>query len=190
MMGNINFKFAIPIVVTASALLPTVLKRSSQTYLYVHNKAAMHIEEFTDKSLSLVGLRRELNDPGGTPTSLIESAAIKHGINPALLDALVHVESGHNPEAVSPKGALGLAQVMPFNAKRCKVTVKELLIPSTNLQCGAQILSEELKTHKEVNKALQAYNGGSRCINRCNESIQYAKRVTERFVNDAAKLPS
>lgn len=106
-------------------------------------------------------------------------AARKHGISPRLFKALVKVESAWNPKAISRVGARGLSQIMPANARRCGLPHPDALWDATtNLSCGARILSEELETHGgDLQKALQAYNGGPRCINRCKESIQYAKSV-------------
>lgn len=108
-----------------------------------------------------------------------QRAAKKHGLNPRLFKALVRVESAWNPKAISRVGARGLSQIMPANARRCGLPHPDALWDvTTNLSCGARILSEELETHGgDLQKALQAYNGGPRCINRCKESIQYAKSV-------------
>lgn len=108
-----------------------------------------------------------------------QRAARKHGISPHIFKALVKVESAWNPRAISRVGARGLSQIMPFNARRCGLkSPEELWDATTNLHCGARILSEELDTHGgDLQKALQAYNGGPKCINRCQESIQYAKSV-------------
>lgn len=108
-----------------------------------------------------------------------QRAARKHGLNPRLFKALVKVESAWNPKAISRVGARGLSQIMPFNARRCGLPHPDALWDATtNLTCGARILSEELEAHGgDLQKALQAYNGGPRCINRCKESIQYAKSV-------------
>jgi soluble lytic murein transglycosylase-like protein len=108
----------------------------------------------------------------------IDRVADEFGLRRALFRALIRVESGGNPKALSPVGARGITQVMPANAKRCRLKSADHLWDVTaNLRCGAQILREEIDEHRDLNKALQAYNGGPRCINRCKESIQYASKV-------------
>jgi soluble lytic murein transglycosylase-like protein len=108
----------------------------------------------------------------------IDRVAREFGLERSLFRALIRVESGGNPKALSPVGARGIAQVMPYNHKRCGLRSAETLWDVTaNLRCGAQILREELDEHRDVNRALQAYNGGPKCINRCRESIQYAAKV-------------
>lgn len=108
----------------------------------------------------------------------IDRVADEFGLRRALFRALIRVESGGNPKALSPVGARGIAQVMPYNAKRCRLRSADHLWDVTaNLRCGAQILREEIEEHRDLNRALQAYNGGPKCINRCRESIQYAAKV-------------
>jgi soluble lytic murein transglycosylase-like protein len=117
------------------------------------------------------------------PRDLIEQevllAADAHGIDRRLFRALIKVESGGNPKALSPVGAMGLAQIMPFNHTRCGLqSPRDLWDVVHNTRCGARILSEELETYDgDVVKALQAYNGGPRCVGRCQESIQYSKKI-------------
>ena len=117
------------------------------------------------------------------PKGIIEQEALlaadSHGIDRRLFRALIKVESGWNPRALSHAGARGLAQIMPENHKRCGLgSPNQLWDAINNARCGAQILSEELQTYNgNVVKALQAYNGGPRCVGRCQESIQYSKKV-------------
>lgn len=117
---------------------------------------------------------------------LVEREALRHGINPALARALMKAESNGKRFAVSKAGALGLMQVMPFNAKRCGLEhYGELFDPEKNIACGVKILAEELKTHgHDPVKALQAYNGGARCIGKCKESINHAKTVLTLVAKD------
>lgn len=106
----------------------------------------------------------------------IDRAADRHGIPRGLFRALVHVESRKNPDAVSPVGARGLSQVMPFNAKRCGLPSARLLFdPIANARCGAQILAEDLKTYGgDLRKALASYNCGRAD---CKAGQQYAAKV-------------
>lgn len=119
---------------------------------------------------------------GGTVTadrSIIETeitrAADANGIKRSVLRALVQVESGLQPKAVSPVGARGLSQVMPFNARRCGLPSADHLWDEVyNLRCGAKILREELDQHGDLHKALTVYNCGRV---RCAEGQQYASKV-------------
>jgi soluble lytic murein transglycosylase-like protein len=117
------------------------------------------------------------------PRSVIEHevtlAADAHGIDHRLFRAVIKVESGGNPRALSPVGARGLAQVMPANSRRCGLRHSDQLWDIvSNVRCGAKILSEEISNYNgDIVKALQAYNGGPRCVGRCSESIQYSAKV-------------
>jgi soluble lytic murein transglycosylase-like protein len=128
-------------------------------------------------------IQRFLGVPQEAPPKIIEQevvlAADHHGIDRRLFKALIKVESGWNPRALSHAGAMGLAQIMPFNHRRCGLrSPRQLWDVVHNTRCGAQILAEELQTYNgDVVKALQAYNGGPKCVGRCRESIQYSAKV-------------
>ncbi|TXH14238.1 MAG: hypothetical protein E6R03_09790 [Hyphomicrobiaceae bacterium] len=106
---------------------------------------------------------------------LIDEAADREGIPRKLFHALTHIESRKNPNAVSHKGAIGLSQVMPFNAKFCGLKkADELKDPIKNLRCGAKILRENLDSAKSTADALSIYNCGR--VN-CKPGQQYAMDV-------------
>src|SRR5579872_5903286 len=62
-------------------------------------------------------------------------------VPPALVRAVIRRESNFDPRAVSPGGAVGLMQVMPFNASKVGVTVEELAEPRKNVLAGTRLLS-------------------------------------------------
>lgn len=105
----------------------------------------------------------------------IVKAADAFQIPRGIFKALVKVESGGNPKAISHVGARGVAQIMPFNAKRCGLSGPDKLWDAIlNLRCGAQILSEEIEQHGDVHAALTVYNCGKV---RCPAGKQYANKV-------------
>jgi soluble lytic murein transglycosylase-like protein len=104
----------------------------------------------------------------------VERAADAYGLSRKVLKALVKVESAYNPKAVSPVGARGISQVMPFNARRCNLDKDHLFDPTYNIRCGAQILREELDRVGNLRDALAVYNCGKI---KCAEGQQYAKKV-------------
>lgn len=105
----------------------------------------------------------------------VERAASAFGLSSKVMKALVEVESGYNPKAVSPVGARGIAQIMAFNAKRCGLSSPDRLWDATtNLRCGAQILREELDEHGDLKRALTVYNCGRV---QCAEGQKYAQKV-------------
>jgi soluble lytic murein transglycosylase-like protein len=104
----------------------------------------------------------------------VSRVARKHRLSESLLEALVQVESSFRPTALSKKGARGLTQVMPFNAKRCGLKPNQLWDPSLNLACGAIILKQEIARVGSIEKALRVYNCGKVT---CGKG--YAKKVLE-----------
>ena len=111
----------------------------------------------------------------------IERVAEEFDLDPALLAALVRVESSFNPSAVSPAGAVGLAQVMPHTADWIgeKLGVKgKLEDPMDNLRMGAAYLRYLLEKFKDLKKALKAYNVGPYALSSKDESAErYASKV-------------
>jgi soluble lytic murein transglycosylase-like protein len=91
--------------------------------------------------------------------SLIEQAAQRHHLDSALLAAVVHVESGGNPKAVSSAGAQGLTQLIPATAQR--FGVQDPFDPVQSLNGAAKYLKGLLgQFGGDVSKALAAYNAG------------------------------
>jgi len=89
---------------------------------------------------------------------LLKQAATAANVSPTLLSALVWQESRWNPQAVSPKGAIGLAQLMPATARYLGVNPVD---PAANLIGGARYLRQLLDEFDgDVEKALAAYNAG------------------------------
>lgn len=117
----------------------------------------------------------------------ITAAAQANRIDVALLHSVVEVESGYNPKAVSPKGALGLMQLMPDTARRYGVT--DPLDAAQNLQGGARHLRDLLDRFSDDKKlALAAYNAGvgavlahGRRIPPYPETIRYVPAVLQRY---------
>lgn len=97
---------------------------------------------------------------------LIADAGNLHGVDWALIAAVIQVESGFSPEVVSRKGAVGLMQIMPETAAWVgnrlgqKVAPEKLLDPQTNIHLGTYYLSYLLGRFDTEHAALAAYNGG------------------------------
>ena len=87
----------------------------------------------------------------------IQQIAMAEGLDPRLLASLVWVESRFDPHAVSPKGAVGLAQVMPGTAQMLGIRLKD---PLENLAGGAHYLRINMERFGKLELALAAYNGG------------------------------
>lgn len=90
---------------------------------------------------------------------IIKTSSDKYGVSASLIKAVIHAESGYNPNAVSHKGASGLMQLMPGTAKSLKVS--NSFDPKDNVEGGVKYLRFLLDTFKgDVSLALAAYNAG------------------------------
>ena len=99
------------------------------------------------------------SDGGSTYAPLIERAAARYGLDPALLSGLIEQESGFDPTASSSAGALGLTQLMPSTA--ASLGVSEPLNPAQSIEGGARYLSQLLHQFGgNTANALAAYNAG------------------------------
>jgi soluble lytic murein transglycosylase-like protein len=123
---------------------------------------------------------------GSDLVRLVEEAARRRGLDPALVLAVVSVESGFRPEAVSPKGAQGLMQLMPRTA--ASLGVQDAFDPEQNLDAGVRHLEALLKLYDgNLTRALAAYNAGQGAVARhggvppYRETRAYVRRVLERY---------
>ncbi|RYF42029.1 MAG: lytic transglycosylase domain-containing protein [Comamonadaceae bacterium] len=125
----------------------------------------------------------------------LREASRTHDIDYELLQALIATESGFDAGAVSPKGAVGLMQVMPATAGRygvsgdAKSTVeKKLADPKTNIRAGSRYLSYLLKLFPgELELALAAYNAGEGAVQRAGNRIPNY-RETQNYVKTVMQL--
>ena len=118
---------------------------------------------------------------------VIARVAQEQKLEPALLHAVISVESAYNAQAKSPKGATGLMQLMPGTAKRYGVT--DLLNPLENLRAGARYLRDLLAMfNNNLNLVLAAYNAGEGAVIRSGHAIPpypetraYVPRVLQHY---------
>lgn len=131
--------------------------------------------------------RRGLSEARHQLDGEILAAAQANRIDAALLHSVVGVESGYNPKAVSPKGALGLMQLMPDTARRYGVA--DPLNAAQNLHGGARHLRDLLdRFSDDKTLALAAYNAGAgavmahgRRIPPYPETIRYVPKVLHLY---------
>lgn len=124
--------------------------------------------------------------PAGKTLSLnemIDNAARKYGLPPSLVRAVVAVESGYQPDAVSPKGAIGLMQLMPATAKQLGV---DPTIAEQNVDAGTRYLRDLLvKYDNHAYHALAAYNAGPGAVDKYHGVPPY--RETHDYILSVLK---
>jgi hypothetical protein len=115
----------------------------------------------------------------------INAAAERHGIDPALVRAIVHAESAFDPNALSNKGAQGLMQLMPATAERFGVS--DAFTPAQNIDGGTRYLAWLLKRFDgDPRLAAAGYNAGEGSVDRYGGVPPFEE--TQRFVERVAIL--
>ena len=123
--------------------------------------------------------------PPPTPQELADAAADKYGLPRKLVRLVMEAESGNQANAVSPKGAIGLMQLMPDTAHALGVDPND---PVQNVDAGARYLRDLLQKYDGgLWHALAAYNAGPGAVDKYNgvppysETIQYVKRIDQQY---------
>jgi soluble lytic murein transglycosylase-like protein len=131
------------------------------------------------------GQQQKMASPA-TPRDLLNDAALRNGLRPEFVRSVAAVESNFQPNAVSPKGALGLMQLMPGTAASLGANPKD---PAQNADAGARYLRQLLLRYKgspdQVRLALAAYNAGPGAVDRFKNIPPY--RETEAYVEKVLK---
>lgn len=119
----------------------------------------------------------------------INKAALTYNVDPALIQAVIHQESGFHPRSVSPKGARGLMQLMPENCRDLGLNPDTTCLdPARNIMGGTKQISRYLKQyHGNLTLALAAYNAGPGNVKKYggvppfSETLQYVQNVPELY---------
>lgn len=123
-----------------------------------------------------------------TPQELVTEAAHHAGLPPAIVHSIARAESGYREDAVSPKGAIGLMQLMPKTAAELNIDPRD---PAQNAEAGARYLRDLLQKYAndphQVSKAVAAYNAGPAAVDKYHgvppypETVQYVNRVLREY---------
>ncbi|NIA08356.1 MAG: transglycosylase SLT domain-containing protein [Nitrospiraceae bacterium] len=117
---------------------------------------------------------------------IISHAASQYGLDPDLIKAIIHTESGGIPDIRSSKGAIGLMQLMPDTASN--LAVSDPSDPNTNIWAGTRYLSQLLKEFRgDLILALAAYNAGPKTVKQYGgippypETREYLRKVLRQW---------
>jgi hypothetical protein len=155
------------------SLLLSISESSADIYKYEDDEVVLHFTDApTDRRFKIfmrdIKKDRQLRTQFrlsaciGNPAEfepIINSCALEYGVDKSLVKAVIHAESGYDPNAISSKGASGLMQLMPKTAK--SLNVANTFDPQDNIRGGVRYLRFLLDTFKgDVSLALAAYNAG------------------------------
>jgi soluble lytic murein transglycosylase-like protein len=113
----------------------------------------------------------------------IAAAARRHGLEPALVHAVISAESAYRAQAVSHKGARGLMQVMPATGARYGFDAAALAEPASNIAAGSRYLADLLRMFSgDLPLALAAYNAGEHAV------LRHGRRIPP-FAETQAYVP-
>ena len=132
--------------------------------------------------------------PSLTPQEQITRAAVRVGLPPEIVHSVAKAESAYQPDAISPKGAIGLMQLMPSTAAELNVDPHD---PAQNAEAGAKHLRDLLLKYEndphQVSKAVAAYNAGPGAVDKYKgippyrETVQYVNRVLKEYEKEQKK---
>lgn len=115
---------------------------------------------------------------------MVDRIAGEQGVESPLVHSVIRAESNYNPAAVSPKGALGLMQLIPSTAKR--FGVGDVFDAQENIRGGVRYLRFLLDYYQgDYAKAIAAYNAGEAAVDKYNGVPPYAE--TRNYVRQVAK---
>lgn len=190
-MSAIRF---LPLAIAAAVVTVASLPARADIYSFTDERGVVHFTNIPglDKRYRLI--RREAGSSiprsgqAWMPTDadirrfsgIIDVAARSHGIEPALVQAVITAESGFNPNALSRKGASGLMQLMPDTARR--YGVQNIFDPVENIHGGVRYLRDLLAMFNgDMRLAVAGYNAGENAVIRAGNRIPpYAE--TQNYV--------
>ena len=144
-----------------------------------HKKLALY-EELDRNRVRLASDLDQGVRPSSSMSSIVVRAAAKHRLDPALIRAVIHVESRSNSFGISPKGARGVMQLMPATARR--LGVENIHDPAQNIFGGTKYLRNLLDMFgNDLRLALAAYNAGPGAVKQYNGVPPYPE--THRYIN-------
>jgi hypothetical protein len=192
---NTMQKYRLLATITICLAVWSVIPASADIYRYEDDEGIVHFTDApTDKRFKIFMrdlkkdklLRTKLQFASSVNPAeydqIIAACSAKYGVSPSLIKAVIHAESGYNPNAVSRKGASGLMQLMPGTARSLKVS--NSLDPKDNVEGGVKYLRFLLDTFRgDVSLAVAAYNAGLNKVAKYggippyNETRTYVNRV-------------
>lgn len=161
------------------------------------NSSAQSFGAMVDSSSEL--LKKELNIDPDKPLSkadidrIVDYYANKNNVPASLVRSIIKAESDYNPDAISPKGAMGLMQLMPETVM--SLGIENPFDPEQNIKGGITFFKDLLNSYKgDYKLALAAYNAGKGNVDKYGgipdfkETKDYVRKVIDYYVSDEGKI--
>jgi soluble lytic murein transglycosylase-like protein len=184
-------KITIVLFLTLSFICINSNNSFSDIYKYIDSNGIVHFTNTptsTDYKLYIKEKTQIIQQRISTKKydDIIKKAQKRYGVEFSLIKAVIQVESGFDPKAVSKRGAKGLMQIMPDNYKN--LFVKDPFNPSQNIMGGTLYLQRLLKRYKnKLPLALAAYNAGPQAVDKYKrippfkETQNFVRKVMETY---------
>lgn len=182
--------FSVLLVLCVATVLPAEAQiytwRDASGHLVLSNRPRGEAGRTSTYAVSGASATSQKPPRAAGPTrfdDLIRQHASRHGVSPELVKAVIKAESNFNPHAISPKGAMGLMQLMPATAR--SLGVADPFHPDENIRGGVSYLAGLLARYDhDVELALAAYNAGPGAVARYGavppyrETRDYVRKIT------------
>src|ERR1019366_8971269 len=154
-------------------------------YAMLANGARLHVDRHEAAVAMASAPASGMVAEAPTPLELADAAADRYGLPRVLVRSVMAAESGFEPLAISPKGAIGLMQLMPGTAQVLGADPHD---PTQNVDAGTRYLRDLLEKYKYgLRHALAAYNAGPGAVDKYNgvppyrETIDYISRIEKKL---------
>jgi hypothetical protein len=185
--------------VAVLCVAPNDLRAEDHTTIQGEGNAALN-SDITVPAPVPVPTNTEVQQPKALPTAedqiseryrpLVESISRRNGVDPNLIDAMIRTESNYNAWAVSPKGAIGLMQLIPETGRR--FGVQNFFDPQQNIEGGVRYIKYLLEMFGgNVDLSLAAYNAGENLVARLGkippypETRNYVRKIRAVYTKPA-----
>jgi soluble lytic murein transglycosylase-like protein len=179
------------ICILALFFIAAVSPAGADIYMYIDSEGVVHFTNVPTSNNYKLYIKEKPKKISKRFSSakfddVIKRAQEKHGVDFSLIKAVIKVESGFNPDAVSKKGAKGLMQIMPANFRT--LSVQDPFDPRQNIMAGTLYLRKLFKRYSnQLPLVLAAYNAGPDAVDRYKrippfpETQNYVRKVMEAY---------